>query len=125
MSAFDFITVPIIVSVVYGGITLLKKAVKCHEKLMRFLPLIAAGLGAVLGIVAFFAMPEIIPASNAFVAILVGGASGLAATGCNQAIKQLLKKPEELLNKFLPNAKKNEGDSNKDTEGKSDDGTKQ
>jgi len=92
MTTFDFITVPIIVSIVYGSIALLKKAVNYNEKVLRFLPLIAAGLGAVLGIITFFSMPEIIPASNAFVAILVGGASGLAATGTHQIFKQLFKK---------------------------------
>jgi len=81
MNTFDFITVPIIISIVYGSIELLKKAMGSTEKLLRFVPLIAAAVGAVLGVIAFFAMPEIIPASNAFVAILIGGASGLAATG--------------------------------------------
>lgn len=107
MEAFDFITVPIIVTIVYGGITLLKKATGSNEKILRFIPLIAAALGAVLGIVAYFAMPDIIPAGDAFTAILVGGASGLAATGTNQIFKQF--------SKF----------GNKDEEDKGDDGTKQ
>ena len=89
MNAIDFVTVPIIVAVVYGAITLLKKAVGNSEKVLRFIPLIAAATGAVLGIIAFFALPEIIPARDAFTAILVGGASGLAATGTNQIFKQL------------------------------------
>jgi peptidoglycan/LPS O-acetylase OafA/YrhL len=104
MNYFDFITVPIIVSVVYGGLALLKKATGENEKVLRFLPLIAAGLGAVLGIIAFFAMPELIPASNAFVAVLIGGASGLAATGTNQIIKQL--------GKFLGEDKEDGGNGN-------------
>jgi len=91
MSTFDFVTVPIIMSVVYGGLALLKQATGSAERVLRFLPLIAASFGAVLGVIAFFAMPEIIPASNAFVAVLVGGASGLAATGTNQIIKQISK----------------------------------
>lgn len=110
MDTFNFITVPIIVSVVYGTLTLLKKAVNNNEKVLRFLPLIAAGLGAVLGIVAFFSLPEIIPATNAFTAILVGGASGLAATGTNQIVKQL--------SKFGINI-----DNKKDGEDTNDDGT--
>ena len=85
----DFITVPIIIFAVYGAITLLKKAVNDNEKVLRFIPLIAGALGAVLGVIAFFALPEIIPAGDAFTAILVGGASGLAATGTNQIFKQL------------------------------------
>ena len=62
---------------------------------MRFVPLISAALGAVLGVVAFFALPSIIPADNVCVAILVGGASGLTATGTNQIIKQLTKKDDD------------------------------
>lgn len=91
MDTFNFITVPIIVSVVYGGLTLLKKATGGNEKVLRFLPLIAAAAGAVLGIIAFFALPAIIPAGDAFTALLIGGASGLAATGTNQIFKQLSK----------------------------------
>ena len=58
-------------------------------------PAIAAGLGAVLGVVAFYAVPSIIPAANVVVAIVIGGASGLTATGANQIIKQLEKKDGE------------------------------
>ena len=92
---FEFATVPIIISVVYGVIALLKKETKGSEKILSRLPLIAAILGAVLGAVAFFAIPDLIPAGNVFVAILIGGASGLAATGTNQIFKQLSKKDEE------------------------------
>ncbi len=92
MNGLDFITVPVIVAVVYGALTILKKAVKNNEKVLRFLPLIAAALGAILGVIAYFALPQIIPATDAFTAILIGGASGLAATGTNQIFKQLLPK---------------------------------
>ncbi len=111
MDGLNFITVPIIAAVVYGALTLLKKAVKDNEKVLRFLPLIAAGLGAVLGIIAYFALPQIIPATDAFTAILVGGASGLAATGTNQIVKQL--------SKFTGQDGKTDG------EDKTDDGTKE
>ena len=61
---------------------------------MRFIPLVAAALGAALGVVAYFAVPSIVPAENVFVAILIGIASGLTATGTNQIIKQLGKKDD-------------------------------
>ena len=112
METLNFITVPIIAAVVYGLLTILKKAVHDNEKVLRFIPLIAAGVGAVLGIVAFFALPEIIPATDAFTAILIGGASGLAATGTNQIVKQL--------SKFGINI-----ETKKDGEDKTDGGTKQ
>ena len=91
MQNLDFVSVPVIVAAVFTCLQLLKIAVSGSEKVLKFFPLIAAGLGVALGITAYLATPEIIPAGNVFVAILIGGASGLAATGTNQIVKQLSK----------------------------------
>jgi hypothetical protein len=91
MTTLDFVTVPIIVAIVYVSTIALKKSVNYNETMLRFVPLIAALLGSSLGIIAFFATPEIVPASNVWVAILIGLASGLAATGTNQVFKQITK----------------------------------
>lgn len=90
----ELISVPVIAAIVYWVINLIKYATKQNEKFMRFIPLVAAALGATLGVVAYFAVPSIIPAENVFVAILIGIASGLTATGTNQIIKQLGKKDD-------------------------------
>ena len=90
----ELISVPVIAAIVYWVIKLIKYATKQNVKFMRFIPLVAAALGAVLGIVAYFAVPNIVPAENVFVAILIGIASGLTATGTNQIIKQLGKKDD-------------------------------
>ena len=95
MENLNFVSVPVIVAAVVGCLELLKKAVDGNGKVLKFFPLIAAGLGAVLGIIAFFALPEIIPAGNAFLALIIGGSSGLAATGTHQVFKQLMPKTEE------------------------------
>ena len=58
---------------------------------IAIIPIIGAVLGIVFGIVCFYAIPSIIPATNVLTAILIGGASGLSATGCNQIFKQLKK----------------------------------
>ena len=76
-------------------INLIKYAVKENETFKRLIPLISAALGAILGLVAYYAVPSIIPAANVCVAILIGGASGLTATGTNQIIKQLGKKGDD------------------------------
>lgn len=89
MEYLELISVPAIATIVYWVINLIKYAVKENETFKRFIPLISAALGAVLGVVAFYAVPSIIPATNVCVAILIGGASGLTATGTNQIIKQL------------------------------------
>jgi len=100
MEHLEFVSVPVIVAAVVGCLELLKKLTKYNEKVLKTLPLIAAGLGMALGLIAFFAYPLIIPADNAFLALLIGGSSGLAATGTHQVFKQLLKKPEQILNLF-------------------------
>lgn len=88
----EIICVPVIVAIVFALMEIYKLYIaKGNEKLIRFIPLIALGLGAIFGIVFYFAFPSIISASNWFIAILIGGASGLSATGCNQIFKQLKK----------------------------------
>ena len=83
------ISVPAIAAVVYWVINLIKYTVNNNEKFMRFIPLISAGLGIVCAVVCFFAIPSIVPTNNILVAIVIGAASGLTATGFNQIIKQL------------------------------------
>ena len=91
----NLISVPAIAAVVYWVINIIKRAVGENEKFKRFIPLIAAGLGIVCGIVCYYALPSIIPAPNIVVAIVIGGASGLTATGTNQLLKQLGKKDDD------------------------------
>lgn len=85
------VSVPAIVAVVYFIAELIKYATKNSEAVLRFIPVIAAGLGAVCGLICFFAIPQIMPANNVVVALVYGAASGLTATGFNQIIKQMKK----------------------------------
>ena len=85
----DIVSIPIIVALVYAFIEIFKSIVKKEEKYMRFIPLLAGGLGAILSVIAFYAVPGIVPAHNVLSAILIGIASGLSATGTHQIFKQL------------------------------------
>lgn len=88
----EIICVPVIVALVFVIMEIYKRYIaKENETMIRIIPLIAGGLGVVFGIVCFYAFPAIISATNLLTAILVGGASGLSATGCNQIFKQLKK----------------------------------
>ena len=91
----SLLSVPAISAAVYWIVDIIKTAVKGNETFKKFIPLIAAGLGMVIGIIAFYAVPTVIHADNVLMAMMIGGASGLAATGTNQVIKQLGKKAEE------------------------------
>lgn len=88
---YTFITIPVITSIVYVIIDIIKKATNSNDKFLRLIPLVAAVLGIICGIVSFYFIPGVLNTDNVFVAIIVGAASGLAATGTNQVIKQLTK----------------------------------
>ena len=83
------ISIPAIVAAVYTIIDLAKTAVGETEKFKRFIPLIATGIGALIGVLLFYVEPDIIAAHNLLTAIVIGAASGLTATGTNQVVKQL------------------------------------
>lgn len=84
-------SVPAIVAVVYWIVNLIKYTTKSNEKVLRFIPLISAGLGVLCSLICFFAIPQLLPTNNIVVALVLGGASGLTATGFNQIIKQMKK----------------------------------
>lgn len=81
---FGIITVPAIMALSYFfGIC--AKAAPLNDK---YIPIICGFSGIVLGVVGFYVMPNF-PAQDIISAMAVGVASGLAATGVNQIIKQL------------------------------------
>lgn len=87
MNIGEIVTVPVIVGFCYlvGVIIKLFK----NEKLNDFIPGICAVIGIVVGLVAFYTIPGLMPATDWLTACVVGGFSGLAATGVNQVVKKL------------------------------------
>lgn len=83
----EIVTVPVIVGFCYlvGFIIKLFN----NEKLNNFIPGICAVIGLILGLVAFYTIPNLIPADNWLTASVTGGFSGLAATGVNQIVKKI------------------------------------
>lgn len=64
------------------------QAVKATKLANEFIPVVCGALGGLLGIAALFVMPEF-PAGDYITAAAIGIASGFAATGVNEAVKQL------------------------------------
>lgn len=82
---FGIATVAAITALVY----IFGVGVKATRLDNKWIPVLCGALGIALGIVAYFCgMPDF-PAADPITAAAVGGASGLAATGIDQAIKQL------------------------------------
>lgn len=89
------VSVPGIAVFVYVVMALLIYTTNGNEKVKRFIPLGAAVLGAICGVVVYFAVPDVKLSENLILSILIGGASGLTATGFNQILKQLRKTSED------------------------------
>lgn len=91
MEYSNLISVPAIATAVYLIIEVLKEAFNNNEKFLRFIPLISLSIGVIAVVICFFFIPSIIPATNVVMAIIIGAASGLTATGTNQIFKQFNK----------------------------------
>ena len=76
-----------------AGITVICYLIGLGVKLSRlpdrFIPLICGVCGAALGALGMYVMPEF-PAHDVIDALAVGALSGLAATGANETVKQLV-----------------------------------
>ena len=87
----NYPAIPIIVVICYIAIT----AIKSTKINSRWYPLISCGIGMLIGVAMYFVLPEFLGATSMMVAIISGAVSGLAATGSNQVLKQLMKQAEE------------------------------
>ena len=67
---------------------LIGQGVKASGLDNKWIPIVCGVFGGVLGVAGMFIMPEF-PATDYITAAAVGIVSGLAATGANQAFKQL------------------------------------
>lgn len=89
---FGFLNVAAITMICY----LVGMGVKVSKLDDKFIPVIVGAVGGLIGALAFCTgMPDF-PASDIITAIAVGISSGLAATGANQAVKQLKQNDDDL-----------------------------
>ena len=93
----EMISVPSIIVVVFSIVELLKLTFKKFPTFTNFISLVSALVGAICGLIIFYAFPSIVPTDNVFHSILMGLFDGLSATGSQQLVIQI---------KDLINAKK-------------------
>ena len=82
---FGIATVVVITVLVY----LVGLAVKATKLDNKWIPVVCGTVGIVLGIAALYLGVPDFPASDPLTAAAIGCASGLAATGADQLVKQL------------------------------------
>lgn len=84
----DIAAVPVITVIAF----LAAECAKLTPMPNEWLPALCGVVGAILGVVALYVSPTIMPATDILSAIAVGIVSGLAATGAHQVYKQLSEK---------------------------------
>lgn len=85
----EFVSVPAITVICYLIAEIFKAA--APDKMDKWIPCVCGFFGALLGIIAFYTIPNYIGATNWLTALAIGIVSGFAATGVNQVYKQLTK----------------------------------
>jgi hypothetical protein len=87
----DTATIPVVTGIVFLVLEALKAATNSNEVFKKIIPILAGVLGITLGVLTYYFAPNMIAADNVVQAILLGLASGLAATGTHQIFKQITK----------------------------------
>lgn len=88
----EIVSMPIITTIVYWIMNLIKYSTNYNEKVLRLIPLFSAICGCICGLAIYYLEPNLLTVNSVFVAIVIGGASGMSATGFNQVLKQMNKK---------------------------------
>ena len=92
----SFTSLPIIVVCCYIIGEIYKLLFSKKQKAYKWIPILMALFGGILGILIYITNPEIImKADNLWMALGIGIISGISSTGANQIIKQMLKKENE------------------------------
>lgn len=86
----EIITIPVIVVICYA-IGYCIKSFGSSDLADKLIPVVCTITGGIIGVVAFFTYPAIIPANDLFTALAIGLASGMASTGAYEIKEQLLK----------------------------------
>ena len=90
MNVNEIMIFPVITVICYLLIEGVKMCICKERKMMKILPVLSAMIGAVLGIIVYVFVPEMVMGASFANSILAGIISGLCATGSNQLIKHVI-----------------------------------
>ena len=96
MMIMEYVSIPVITIICYLLGEFFKLVVLKKKTRFKYIPVIVGGIGGALGLIIYFVSPELLfNTTNPFVAVAIGIVSGLASTGGNELVKQILKKEED------------------------------
>lgn len=92
----EIVSIPIITIFCYLAGEFFKLVILRKKSRYKYIPIIVGGIGGALGLMMYYISPELLlGTTNPFTATAVGIVSGLASTGGNELVKQILKKGRE------------------------------
>lgn len=97
MQFYEMCGIPVIAIVCFVFVEIVKRTFGNDKKLKNAYPLIAALMGAALGLIAFLTDPNIMPTKSVIASVFAGMISGLSATGSNEIIQRMRGKDQEVL----------------------------
>ncbi len=88
----EYMSIPIITILCYLIGEVIKLLILRKKKRYKYIPILVGSIGGALGLMIYYVSPEtLLGTTNPFMAIAVGIVSGLASTGGNEIIKQIIK----------------------------------
>ena len=89
----EYISIPVITILCYLAGEFFKLVIFKKKKRFKYIRVNVGGIGGALGLTIYYISPELLlNITNPFMAIAIGIVSGLASTGSNELVKQILKK---------------------------------
>lgn len=96
MTIMEIVSIPVITILCYLAGEFFKLVILRKKTRYKYIPIIVGGIGGALGLTIYFVSPELLlGTTNPFMAIAIGIVSGLASTGTNELVKQMLKRKED------------------------------
>ncbi len=87
----EYIGLPAIIIICYLVGEIFKLLIFKKKRRYKYIPIVVGLFGAGLGLLIYYVAPEMIDVNNPFHATAIGIISGLASTGTNELLKQILK----------------------------------
>ena len=92
----EMVSIPVITIICYLIGEFFKLVILRKKKRYKYIPVIVGGIGGTLGLIIYFISPELLfNTTNPFMAMAIGIVSGLASTGSNELVKQILRRKED------------------------------
>lgn len=95
----EYVGIPSIIIICYLVGEIFKLLILKKKSKYKYIPIIVGITGGILGVISYYISPNIVlNVESPLIAISIGILSGLASTGSNELIKQIIRKDEEKKN---------------------------